>query len=65
MPPSQSEELLVDNLRVQLEALNGITFSDTEWERFFTERIAGDDSEDLRTNRWTGCATCPTTAGRP
>ena len=25
----------------QLEALNGITFSDAEWERFFAERIAG------------------------
>lgn len=37
-----SEEQLVANLRHQLEALNGITFSDVEWQRFFTERIAGD-----------------------
>ncbi len=37
-----SEEGLVTNLRVQLEALNGIAFSDAEWERFFRERIAGD-----------------------
>lgn len=36
-----SEADLVANLRAQLEALNGITFSDAEWTRFFTERIAG------------------------
>jgi type I restriction enzyme R subunit len=40
--PLTSEGELIANLRVQLEALNGITFSDAEWERFFTERIAGD-----------------------
>lgn len=36
-----SEAELIDNLRAQLEALNHITFSDAEWDRFFTERIAG------------------------
>ncbi|MGO1739614.1 MAG: type I restriction endonuclease subunit R [Actinomycetaceae bacterium] len=36
-----SEAQLVANLRAQLEALNGITFSDTEWEKFFTTKIAG------------------------
>ena len=36
-----SEAQLVANLRTQLEALNGIAFSNAEWERFFTERIAG------------------------
>lgn len=36
-----SESQLVENLRIQLEALNGITFSDAEWERFFGQRIAG------------------------
>ncbi|MGO3717304.1 type I restriction endonuclease subunit R [Glutamicibacter arilaitensis] len=35
-----SEEHLVTNLRTQLETLNRFTFSDTEWDRFFTERIA-------------------------
>jgi type I restriction enzyme R subunit len=40
--PLTSEGELIGNLRAQLEALNGITFSDAEWERFFTERIAGD-----------------------
>jgi type I restriction enzyme R subunit len=39
--PLTSEAALTANLRTQLEALNGITFSDAEWERFFTERIAG------------------------
>jgi type I restriction enzyme R subunit len=37
----RSEPGLVANLRAQLEALNGFAFSDTEWERFFTERVAG------------------------
>lgn len=39
--PITSEKQLVANLRTQLEALNGITFSDTEWESFFSEKIAG------------------------
>lgn len=39
--PLTSEAELIANLRTQLEALNRLTFSDTEWERFFTERIAG------------------------
>ncbi len=39
--PLTSEAQLIANLRTQLEALNGITFSDAEWERFFSERIAG------------------------
>jgi type I restriction enzyme, R subunit len=36
-----SEAQLGANLRTQLEALNDITFSDAEWERFFAEKIAG------------------------
>jgi len=35
-----SEADLVLNLRRQLEKLNGFTFSDNEWERFFTGEIA-------------------------
>ena len=38
--PLTSEDQLIANLRTQLEALNGITFSDGEWERFFSEKIA-------------------------
>jgi type I restriction enzyme R subunit len=34
------ETALIANLRHQLELLNEITFSDTEWSRFFGERIA-------------------------
>ena len=37
----RSEADLVANLRTQLEALNRVVFSDVEWERFFSERIAG------------------------
>lgn len=39
--PITSETQLVANLRAQLEALNSVTFSDAEWEQFFSERIAG------------------------
>jgi type I restriction enzyme R subunit len=39
--PITSEAHIVANLRTQLEALNGITFSKTEWLQFFTERVAG------------------------
>ena len=38
--PLTSEEQLVANLRTQLETLNGITFSDGEWQRFFETSIA-------------------------
>ncbi len=37
----RTEAQLVANLRTQLEILNGIVFSDGEWERFFREKIAG------------------------
>ncbi len=36
-----NEASLVRNLRAQLETLNGIAFTDAEWERFFREHIAG------------------------
>ena len=39
--PLTSEAELIANLRTQLERLNGTTFSDAEWDRFFTESIAG------------------------
>lgn len=37
----RSEADLIANLRTQLETLNHVTFSDSEWDRFFNERIAG------------------------
>ena len=39
--PVASEAELIANLRRQLEKLNKITFSDGEWERFFSTCIAG------------------------
>lgn len=39
--PIRTEIELVANLRTQLEVLNKITFSDTEWKQFFTENVAG------------------------
>jgi type I restriction enzyme R subunit len=39
--PLTSEAQLIANLRTQLEALNDLTFTDAEWERFFAEKIAG------------------------
>ena len=38
--PFTSEQELVVNLRRQLEALNKVEFSDSEWQRFFGEKIA-------------------------
>ena len=38
--PITSEAELIENLRTQLQTLNSVVFSDSEWERFFTERIA-------------------------
>ena len=40
--PIHHEDELVANLRVQLQALNNITFSDSEWKRFLHERISGE-----------------------
>ncbi|MBS3974514.1 MAG: type I restriction endonuclease subunit R [Actinobacteria bacterium] len=39
--PITSEADLIGNLRLQMEALNKITFSDAEWDRFFTTCVAG------------------------
>ena len=36
------EAALIANLKVQIEALNKITFSDIEWEHFFTESISSE-----------------------
>ena len=38
--PITSEAELIANLRTQLEALNEIAFTDAEWAKFFSERIA-------------------------
>jgi type I restriction enzyme, R subunit len=50
--PITSESQLVANLRTQLEVLNSIKFSDTEWKKFFTDRIAGaNDTIEAKTIR--------------
>ena len=36
----RNEAALISNLRLQLELLNNYTFTDDEWQRFFTENIA-------------------------
>ncbi|WP_295105576.1 type I restriction endonuclease, partial [uncultured Microbacterium sp.] len=38
--PITTEAQLVANVRTQLEALNGIVFSDAEWEDFFKNKVA-------------------------
>jgi len=38
--PLHCEADLVANLRTQLEALNKVTFTDGEWQRFFSQQIA-------------------------
>ena len=35
-----NEQTLINNLRIQLEVLNKIAFSDSEWERFFNTQLA-------------------------
>lgn len=39
--PVVSESQLIVNARTQLEALNQVVLSDSEWERFFAEKVAG------------------------
>ena len=43
----RNEGELVANLRAQLETLNGIYFTDGEWERFFREKVSG-ENEGIR-----------------
>ena len=40
--PVTTEVDLISNLRKQLEALNKIEFTDTEWERFFRQSVSGE-----------------------
>ena len=42
--PIHSEAELTQNLRRQTERLNGITFTDGEWQRFFKQEIAKESS---------------------
>ncbi len=50
--PIHAEKDLEDNLRKQLEKLNHYTFTDAEWERFFTENIANkNDGIEAKTTK--------------
>ena len=40
--PITDEASLISNLKVQIERLNKVEFSDTEWERFFSESISSE-----------------------
>jgi type I restriction enzyme R subunit len=42
--PITSEDELIDNLRLQLEVLNSYRFTNTEWEQFFKNKIANQNS---------------------
>jgi type I restriction enzyme R subunit len=42
--PITSEDELIDNLRLQLEALNNYRFTNTEWEQFFKSKIANQNN---------------------
>ena len=42
--PITSEDELIDNLRLQLEALNYYRFTNTEWEQFFKSKIANQNN---------------------
>jgi len=42
--PITSEDELIANLRLQLEALNNYRFTNTEWEQFFKSKIANQNS---------------------
>lgn len=43
--PIKSEKDLIVNLRAKLEELNDYTFSDSEWDQFFTNCIVGKNEE--------------------
>lgn len=45
------ENELMANLRAQLEKLNGITFSDTEWESFFSSVLANPNDKKAQKTR--------------
>lgn len=50
--PIHTEKDLIGNLRSKLEALNGYTFTDGEWDRFFSNSIANqNDSIAEKTRR--------------
>ena len=49
--PIKSEADLIANLREQLQLLNGYTFTDGEWKRFFKEALANENEGILEKTR--------------
>lgn len=49
--PIHTEKELIDNLRQQIGLLNGYTFTDNEWNRFFTECIANSNDDVAEKSR--------------
>ena len=49
--PISTEAELVGNLRKQIELLNGVTFTDSEWRRFFTTNISKPNSGIIEKTR--------------
>jgi type I restriction enzyme R subunit len=49
--PITDEAALIANLKVQIEKLNKVEFSDTEWERFFTESISSEKDGIIEKSR--------------
>ncbi len=49
--PITDEGALIANLKIQIEKLNKVQFSDTEWERFFTESISSEKDGILEKTR--------------
>lgn len=45
--PIHTEDDLIENLRRQLEALNKIQFTDSEWQHFFKSKIANSNEADI------------------
>lgn len=45
------ETALIANLKVQIEKLNKVEFTDTEWERFFTESISSEKDGPIEKTR--------------
>ncbi len=49
--PVTDEAVLIENLKAQIEKLNRVEFSDTEWERFFVESISSENDGIIEKTR--------------
>ena len=49
--PIHTEKDLIQNLRSRLEALNNYTFTDPEWDRFFSDALANPNEHIVEKTR--------------